>query len=710
LGHAFLRTNNYSKKCNKQITPSGKTPKGWVGNIIKKMKTDFPFRIPTVSIPGFFAKLIPLYLLLTFFLSLTCKATVVILGEQTPVIRIDKQIDFYEDKASVLTIGDITSGKAADLFKTTNPEKLLYVNSNSSFWFKFNTLNLEKDQLPSILDLPYHQYDSVWLYKVNPDHTYTYELLGDLVPYNSRSFKSNSFSFQLRSTPGQTAEYYVKIRCREVVKFHFTFYDHNAFYQHSLVSALIVGGVLMIFLAMFLYNLFIMIFTGNKGYAYYLVMVASVFGYALVINGVGFHYLWPNQPWFQHVGEYVFSFVANPALILFTKSFLNTRGAYPKTNKRLNILLGIWILLPLMIVSLNFSPGILGLVIGSMTMVNAIVILTLVIIAVSQKYEPAVFFLAGTFLSLVALIIYNLMFLGYIELGFTSFYLPQLLIVTDTVLLSIALSENIRRMREEITRSHIEKRNYLVEINTMKENANIELQKQVKERTLELEVVNEELEAFSYSVSHDLKAPLRGIMGFAQLLQRKLGASIGSQENETIGKIVTAANKMNSMIGDLLLLSQVTKGELKKTSFNPIELTEPITQELTRGKRNVPQIVTAPMSDIYGDRNLMQYVFNNLISNAIKYSSKTEHPVVEVGSMKSGDQTVFYVKDNGAGFDMKYVDKLFQPFHRLHSSSEFEGSGIGLSIVKRIVDRHGGKVWAEAEPDKGATFFFTVPE
>lgn len=672
------------------------------------MKTDFPTRTLTATITRSFAKQHLLYFLLTVLLPLTCRATVFVLGEQKPVIKLTKQIEFYEDKANVLTIEDITSGKTGALFKTTNLRKLLYINCNSAFWFKFSTLNSGNDPLPSVLELGYHVYDSIWLYKINPDGTWSYELIGDLVPYDSRKLKSNSFAFYLTSPPGQTIDYYIKIRCREVTKFHFTIYDFKEFYFRSLASSLVVGGVLLTFLAMFLSNFFIMIFTGNRGYAFYLVMVAVAFGYGLVINSVGFHYLWPNQPWFQHLGEYIFGFVGQPALILFTKSFLKTPYTYPRADKVLNGFILVWVLFYLVALLFRLSLGILGLVSGLLTMVNAMIILTLTIIASYQKYKPALFFLIGIFFSLVAIIIYNLMFLGYIDLGFKSFYLPQLLLVLDTTLLSIALSENLRRMREEITRSHIEKRNYLEEISNMKENANVELQKQVTERTLELEVVNKELEAFSYSVSHDLKTPIRGIKGFAHLLQHQSGDKLSEHENEIVGKIVTAADKMNNMIGDLLILARVGKGELKKSVFNPAELTKPIIQEYLKGSSEL-RVITNPMSDIHGDKNLLQYVFNNLISNAVKYSSKKDHPVVEIGSAKSGDQMVFYVKDNGAGFDMKYAEKLFQPFQRLHSVSEFEGTGIGLSIVKRVIDRHGGKVWAEAEPDKGATFSFTIP-
>lgn len=666
------------------------------------MKTDLSNRFPTVM-SAFLAKQLPRYMLVLFFLWPICATTLAVSDKHKQAVNLNEHIDFYEDKTNQLTIADITSGKANELFKTTNTGKLLYINSNSSFWFKFSLVNDGTEQLPSFLELPYHVYDSIWLYKINPDKTVTYELMGDHIPYRSRNVESNSFAFSLTSPPGQIVNYYVKIRCREIVKFQFNLYDYKAFYQHTLGTALVVGGVLMIYLAMFLYNCFIMLFTGNRAYAYYIVLVASVFGYALVIDGVGFHYLWPNWPWFQHTGEYILNMVGNPALILFTKSFLKTRNAYPKTNKLLNVMLGIWLVVPTSILLLNLSTGILAPVIGSLTMANMIVVLVVAAIALLQKYRPALFFLTGLSLSLIATIIYNMMFVGYIPLAFSSFYLPQLFIVTDTVLLSIALGENIRRMREELERSHIK-------ISQLKENANKELQKQVKERTLELELANKELEAFSYSVSHDLKAPLRGIKGYARMLQKVSAEKLGKQENEMVGQIVTSADSMTSMIADLLVLSKVAKGELQRTTFNPSELTGSIVEEAVKGKINVPETITKPMSDMSADKNLMQHVYNNLISNAVKYSAKKEHPVIEIGSINRGNQTVFYVKDNGAGFDMQFADKLFQPFQRLHSLGEFEGSGIGLSIVKRIIDRHGGRIWAEAETGKGATFYFTVPD
>lgn len=239
---------------------------------------------------------------------------------------------------------------------------------------------------------------------------------------------------------------------------------------------------------------------------------------------------------------------------------------------------------------------------------------------------------------------------------------------------------------------------------------NANLEQRVEERTSELEVVNKELGAFSYSVSHDLRAPLRSISGFTQILVEEYSSKLDDEGKRICSVIQENSLKMGNLIDDLLSFSRLNRTELKKGLINMKDIVNSAFSELT-DESSVKRIEfnLGDICNSSGDPNLLKQVWINLISNAIKYSSKKEKAIITIGCKKEEGYCVYHIKDNGVGFDMAYMDKLFGVFQRLHSQKEFDGTGVGLAIVQRIVLRHGGKVWAKGELDKGAEFYFSIP-
>ena len=238
---------------------------------------------------------------------------------------------------------------------------------------------------------------------------------------------------------------------------------------------------------------------------------------------------------------------------------------------------------------------------------------------------------------------------------------------------------------------------------------NLSLEQKVAERTAELERSNKELEAFNYSVSHDLRAPLRSIDGFSQALSEDYKKQLDETGQDYLRRVRAAANRMGLLIDDMLRLSRLGRQEMTVVDVNLTELAESVVSKLreTDTERSVTFKIE-PHLMARGDTHLLGIALDNLIGNAWKYSARRDHAIIEIGQTQYQGQKVFFVRDNGAGFDMKYADKLFGAFQRLHKSTEFEGTGVGLATVARIVHRHGGSILAEAEVEKGATFFFNL--
>lgn len=235
------------------------------------------------------------------------------------------------------------------------------------------------------------------------------------------------------------------------------------------------------------------------------------------------------------------------------------------------------------------------------------------------------------------------------------------------------------------------------------------LENQLKNRIEELAIANKDLESFSYSVAHDLRNPLKTISSFINFLEEDCSKKLNEECLDYVKRIDEGAIRMNSIIDDILALSKISRQEMEMESIHLTELAWATVNDLRRNQPN--RIINFTIEDgieVHADKRLMSVVFTNLIGNAWKYTAKTDHPRIEFGMIKKGDKDVYYVKDNGAGFDMKHADKLFVPFKRLHSEKDFSGTGVGLAIVEKAISRHGGKIWATSEPGKGATFFFTL--
>jgi signal transduction histidine kinase len=270
----------------------------------------------------------------------------------------------------------------------------------------------------------------------------------------------------------------------------------------------------------------------------------------------------------------------------------------------------------------------------------------------------------------------------------------------------LANAINNARLYDKLQRELVVRKQAEAEVRTL----NAELELRVEERTAELKAANRELEAFSYSVSHDLRAPLRAMDGFSRILARQYENLLDDDGRHLLQRVRQNAEQMAELIDDMLRLSRITRADLRITRVDLTSMAREILESMHTAEpdRNVEIKVTSGLR-VNADERLLRVALENLIGNAWKFTSKTDKACIEIGVDVVGNEPIFFVKDNGVGFSMEYANKLFGPFQRLHTVEEFPGTGIGLAIVQRIFNRHGGRIWAESKPGEGASFYFTLP-
>lgn len=654
----------------------------------------------------------PIYFYIAFFIFFSSASSFahepIDLTHHNQSSYIGKNISYFEDKDGASSIQSIVS--LPDKLFTPCPNDIINFGfSQSVFWLKVdvnnsNSLNdwIMEIRTPDLDIVSFYYKDENGLWKEKND--------GDTWPFHKREIISRNIAFKLPLFNEGNVRYYIKIKSIGNIVAPVKIEKNDFFVSESLNSEVFFGICYGIMLIMLFYNLFIYFSIKETSYIYYVLTLAC----SMLFYGL----------YYGHIPQYITHFKSpalNPLLTIvgilwaitilqFVKIFLNLAQVSLFFNRLMNLMLLLYFLN--LLILLFIDPILPPMINTFLAFPSIIIVLIANFLAIKKGNREARFFILAWSLYIFSIIIFILRNLGLFP--DYEFIMNILLIgsIVEVSLQSFALANkiNIYRWQKEQAQAQI--------IQLKDQNAAV-LEQKVKERTIQLEqknqeinILNKDLDAFSHSASHDLRSPLRSIISFAALLEKNSAAALTEDSKNYLNIIRNSAKSMDQLIEGLLAFSRLGKKEFVKEEINMKELIEKVIIELRSSskKEQIIDIKIGPAENLFGDSVLLKQVWVNLISNAIKYSMKKPKTEIEIGSKTSDKEINYWIKDNGAGFNMEQVDKLFNAFQRLHGQTEFEGTGLGLSIVKKIITKHGGEVSAVGKVGEGATFYFSLPK
>ena len=654
--------------------------------------------------------------------TLLCFCPFLLKSQQAPLVvnqgdvlfSMANMTSFKEDKTGELELSDIQN----DIDFVPMTQNIFKVGGNNpgDIWVKFQ---VQKSITRDIyLELSTGITDSVYLYSVSPTNEVTTQRIGKYFPFNERIIKNNHQIFLLQGKKDELCTYYLNIRSKFPLSIRTRIGTNLAFSEEYHRSDLLHGVFVGIVLIVTLFNLLFFISLKDGFYGFYTGYAVFMMCTVLRFDGYLFQFLHPNYPEFNIVGFY-FHGLAGVFGVFFTRSFLKTKVYTPKLDKGLLFFLGIY--------ALNIGLAIFGFYQLNIMSVYIItfpfnIFLIYTGVQVYRKgYLVARFFVAGALCLMTGVTIFTLYNMGFLESNLWTRNIMYMGIAAESILFFMAIVERFSTLRlekNEVQQKMIEsfqqnevlmkEKHKLLEENT---HSQIEMmQSQLSEYAQKLVKSNQELTDFAHIASHDLRAPLRNIGSFTQLLQKRMSSQLDERSKEYFNFITTNVRQSTQLIEDLLNYSKIDKniGEAAKIVLDDVLfLVKNNLQSFIIEKK--AQIIVKDLPILRGHSSLIVQLFQNLINNGLKYN-ESKQPLVTISSEWQGKELVFKVADNGIGIASQYKNQVFGMFRRLHSSSQYEGSGIGLAFCQRIVSTYNGRIWLDSEEDKGTTFYFTLPD
>ncbi|MBL8382168.1 MAG: hypothetical protein JNM90_03770 [Burkholderiales bacterium] len=563
-------------------------------------------------------------------------------------------------------------------------------------WLRF-TIDGRGITEPLVLVVGLSTIDLVEFYQPRPGGGYTVQRAGDRIPWSARPVPHRHHVFVIDDPGAMPRQFHLRVASTNTLTVPLTLWTRSAFERHERGAQLAFGLFYGLIAALFLYNLVLYVSLRDLAYLWY-VAYTGTFGLALfTLDGYAFEHLWPHNVWWANHALGTFFCLAILFAGLFAREFLGSRARFPRADR-------------VMVVTIT-SAGLLALcsatgrlleygevmrLLSFIAPLGAALTLWLGVRAMIGGFAPARYFLLAWSALLGFVVLGALRNFALVPQTTLTEYGLHVGLAADVLLLSTALAARIRAMQTGLIAAqsrHLE--------------ATRQHQSALESRARELADANQELEAFSHTVAHDLRAPLRAIDNFAHLLEEEHRERLPESGRRDLDAISRNARRMATLVDGLLEYARLGRVAPAEEAVSMRGLVDAVIQEILSPQRAVIEIGALPT--VLGDALLLKQVWANLIGNALKFSAGAPAPLVRVEAAVTGAEVVFSVADNGVGFDPTYASKLFGMFQRLHAAGEFEGTGVGLAIVKRIVERHGGRVWGASPEAAGACFRFALP-
>lgn len=646
--------------------------------------------------------------LIGLLLCLTCSGLArsaalvpVIVDARTDTLPLGTQLQWRDDPDGRLGFADVAAPGADATFQPSQRAVPNFGFTRSTYWFRMRLENRDPRQHDWLLENQYPLLDHLDVYLRTPDGRVTVVRGGRALPYGSRAIDHPNLVFRLPLAPGVPTEVYLRVQTGGSLQLPLQLWRPDAFAARDRTELFVLAAFYGLLAAMFCYNLLLFLSLRDASYFYYVLYVASFSLFQFSLNGLAFEYLWPESPRWGLQSTPFFLSLSLVAIIEFSSQFLRFDRHLPRVKRVLRGVQLVMVGVAAAGMVVDYSP-----LIRIATLAGLIVSLVIFVagwyIWRNRRLVQARYFIIAWTSLLGGMLLYALKTVNAVPATFITSYGLQIGAGLEVLLLSFALAHRLKILKaenERIQREHTE-----------------ELERKVEQRTVQLDqamnqlvATNKELEAFSYTVSHDLRAPLRAIDGFSQALDEHCAGKLTAVERDYLQRIRNASGRMFELIDALLGLARLNRIELKTEPLDLSALAREVWAELDGQYAGHPrELVAAPVASASADRQLMRNVLHNLLGNALKFSTKQPVSRVEFGTEQRDGRTVYFMRDNGAGFDMRFAGKLFGAFQRFHDQREFEGTGIGLASVQRIIHRHGGEIWAESSPGAGACFYFTL--
>lgn len=571
-----------------------------------------------------------------------------------------------------------------------------------ALWLRTHLRNDSRHTQQRLLEIHYPVLDGVDFWCVNVDgQILSHDASGDRRPLSQRQFAYRYPLMRIELAAHEEQDVYIRVVTDGSLQVPLRLHDTWQFWTQVQRDDLAVYAYIGSVIALASFNLFLFFSLRDRSYLYYVFYIVGIAMIVMTLNGLTYQWLWPESPWWANVCLPIFQCITIFTYGLFSETFLKSPGKLLRSNRILRLLCRSALIMSLLAF---YDYGLATQFISVFAIIIGLAYLAMAIwLWFKTAHASAKYYVIAWLPFIVALVILTLYFHGDAITHISALELILLASAGEMVLLALALAARVRRLQGENERMHRDSESDLV--------------KQVAVRTLELTQANQQLastnkdmEFFAYAMAHDLKAPLRAIIGYSEHLHDSVASHLDDDDQQLFTRLRSCATQLRERIEAIVALAQLSAIPLHYQEINLTAMAAEVIEELRAAdpERKAGVDIEQGLT-VLGDFNLLRIVMQNMIENAWKYSGKRDCANIAVGSKAHDDGICFFVRDNGAGFDMRHSKNLFRPFQRLHSATEFAGSGIGLANSAKIIERHHGHIWAESEIDKGTTLYFSLP-